>query len=240
MAFFRTLFNAATPNKFPEFTEFLNSVDNLRAVGSSIIEETMIAFSDPFLRFAASQSSEMRLTLESIKEAGDSQTHAMRHLWNELTKLPADLGSLRAKNLEFQTKQRELEAAKELAKASRAAVPKTQEALDRAERKGNQAEIHRLVERLEQAKQKANEDEAAAESSVAAFEEFQAKYPGEFTDLVSSMLGAVADTKIRELDALSSAADAFIEASGKFHESEDPAIERLQKRIEELDAALLE
>jgi predicted RNase H-like nuclease (RuvC/YqgF family) len=239
MSFFRNLFSSVT-TKFPEYPEFVTSVDALRVSGASVIDSTMSAFSDDFSRFVASQPGSLKPGLETVKKAGDDQARSMRHLWNDLSKLSADLDCLRVKNLEFQAKQKEIEAVRERAKASVAAVPKAQEALDRAERRGNQAEIKRLADRLEQAKKTAEEDEAAAAAGEAAWEEFQKRYPPEFTDLVSATLEPAVDAKLKELDALGVAAESFLEAAEGFEDFDDPALEGLRKRLEELNSIVVE
>jgi hypothetical protein len=242
MSFFKNLFSAATAlvNKFPQYTEFLSSVEALRTAGALIIDSDMTAFSAEFQRFADSQSDEIKPTLTAIKTAGEGQARSMRHLWSDLSKLPADLDGLRVKNLEFQNRQKEVETAKELARTSRAAVAPAQVALDKAEVKGNQAEIRRLSDRLEQARKKADDDEAAAATAGEDWGEFQKRYPVEFTDLVASTLEPVVDAKLKELEELATAADSFLEAAGKFENYQDPSIARLTTRLEELNAVVIE
>jgi hypothetical protein len=239
MSFFRNLFSTVV-NKFPEYSDFLASVESLRASGATIIESDMNAFSPEFDRFAKSQPAEVQVHLASIKSAGDTQARAMRHFWGGTGKLPSDLDQLRLKNLNYQNKEREVQAARSLAQASRAAVPKAQEALDRAERKGNQAEVRRLVDRLEEAKAKADSDEAAAAAADESWADFQKRYPAEFSDLLGSILEPVVDAKLEELRELEGAADTFIEAAQHFEFFDDPSNARLRQRLEELNAIVVD
>jgi hypothetical protein len=239
MSYLRKVFSSVV-GKFPEFNDFLSSVESLRTAATVVIESDMAGFGDEFEHFAKSQPPVIQAQLKAIKSSGDDQCRAMRHLWKECATLPSDLDSFRAKNAEFHAKKRELEAARELAQGSRTTAVKTQEALDRAERKGNQSDIKKLVDRLEQAKKKADDDEAAASAAEENWREFEQRYPGEFADLVSRTLEPVVDRKVVELKSLAGIADAVLEAAGKFEYFDDPSNEHLRQKIEELNAIVVE
>jgi hypothetical protein len=241
MAFLRKVFSSVVAKlQFPEYNDLLASIQTLRAVASTVIESDMAGFGKEFECFANSQPPAIKAQLLAIKTAGDEQSEAMRVLWTECGSLPADLDCLRAKNQEFQARQRELEAARELAKASRSTAVKTQDALDRAERKGNQLEVKKLVDSLEQAKKKADDDEAAASAAEDRWKEYELAYPAQFADLVSATLAPVIDRKIHELQRLTALADDIVDAAGKFEYFDDPSNANFKARIQELEAFVIE
>jgi hypothetical protein len=239
MAFFRKLFTTVL-NRFPEFADFTAAIDAIQAAGVGIIENDMAAFGDEFKRFANSQFPDVKANLDVIRENGNRQTRAMRHLFLGTKALKEDLEPVRAKNQEFLNRQAELQRVRDVAKASRAAVAKADEGLQRAERKGNQVDIRQANLRVDQATQKADADEKAADDAQILFDAYKREYPLDFIDQFATLLEPAIDAKLEELGEVALAAQGIIEAAGKFTDYEDASIARMRKRLEELDAIVIE
>jgi hypothetical protein len=239
MAFFRKLFTTVL-NRFPEFTDFLDAIQAIQSSGLGIIENSMAAFGEEFKRFANSQFPDAKANLEMIQENGNRQARAMRHLFLGTKTLKDDLEPIRRKNQEFLGRQAELKSAKDLVKSSRAAVGKAEEGLQRAERKGNQVDVRQAKAKVEQAIQKAGADEKAAEEAQASFDVYKQEYPIDFVDQLAILLEPAIDAKLEELNEVALAAQGIIEAAGKFTDYEDASIGRMRKRLDELDAIVIE
>jgi hypothetical protein len=240
MAFFRKLFTTATVQRFPQFSEFTDAIDALITSGVAIIENDMAGFGDPLKRFCNSQAPDVKKQLEAVHDAGNRQARAMRHFFRDAKGMREGLEPVRLKNDELVTQKAALQASHDQSKASRAAVAKADDALSRADRKGNQVEVRSCLAKLEAARQKAEEDERAAEAKQAEFDQFQARYPNEFINIFATKVMPAVDAKLVELAELEEIGELILDASARFDSYEDSSLERMKKRLEELDAIINE
>jgi hypothetical protein len=240
MGFFRKLFTTATVQRFPEFSEFTDAIDGLLGSGVAIMENDMQGFGEALKRFCNSQAAGIKAQLEAVYEGGNCQARAMRHFFRDAKAMRDSLKPIRLKNSELVEQKAAVQAAQDKAKASRAAVGKAEDALSRAERKGNQVEVRSWTAKLEAARRKADEDESAVDAKQAAFHEFQARYPAEFIDLFATTVMRAVNAKLVELAELEEAGRAILDASGRFEKYEDSTLERMRKRLDELDAIISE
>jgi hypothetical protein len=235
-SFFRKLFSAISP--FPEYSDFIATLELLRGHGLEIIEGSTAAFAEPYDRYVKSQKSLQELA--KIATQAHDQCHAMRHLFMAVASLTTDLDPLRQRNVEYQNRLTDLKTAKTTAAKSKAEADSTKAAYDKAKARGNTSDAAKCEQRADIASARSEQDKQSEVDAEASFAQFHSVYRVDWVDTFASTIDGVIAAKLEELKALEPVADAIIEISGEFKDFEDPSLKRLSDRLKELEAVVVE
>jgi hypothetical protein len=221
---------------FPEFHAVIASISALTKAEVTIVEGQMRAFGEEFHRYAGSQKGDFGTALNEICKSGSEQVKIERETLSSLQSLPQDLQPLLGQEAEISQWRQLSNSFNETAAKSRLAADKAEAALQRATGGSRQ----KAEQACSAAKRKAETDESSAADQKAALDKREETFQRKFLESFVSPLVAAVDVRYKSAERMLALAGEFQTAAEQITVFEDPAIERFQKRLDELNQVVIE
>ncbi|OHT09458.1 hypothetical protein TRFO_04518 [Tritrichomonas foetus] len=164
----------------------------------------------------------------------------MQHLFNSVTKLQKDFQQIKIANERLQNGQSALNDSNNAAQKAKKEAEKADELLAKARSKGYPAEIAKCEQRADLARNKADIAASRADDEKGRFSQHRDEYSAEFLQTLTKILDAICEEKQKEIAELEPMGEKLKEAVAGIQEYDDEAIKRLEKKLEELDAEVIE
>jgi hypothetical protein len=222
--------------RFPEFHAVIASLSSLSKAEATIIEGQMRAFGDEFRRYASSQKEGFVDALNGICTAGTEQVKIERETLSNAQALPRDLQPLLALEADIAQWRQLSHNFDETAAKSRAAADKADAALQKAIGSSRQ----KAEQTCSAAKRKAETDESSAADQKAALDKREEPFRRKFLESFVTPLAASIEVRYKSAERVLALTNEFQSAADQIALFEDPMIERLQKRLEDLNQVVID
>ena len=226
---------------FKEFKDLISAGESLRSKVNGMHTSDAKAFSPEFENFMKSQKTEIVTSLEPIYSAGKKQTQILDSeisFWNGY--LSHDLLNIQVHHALLIKEQQSYEQKVEATRRAKSLAQKNDELLAKARSKGNAIDIHKYESQVDSLHKAVDDATRAQEDALTAYNNYYEEYKSKFLEILSSDLFTLVDSRQKQVQNLSLYADEIINSINLLVPPTDDTVPHLQKRLQDLEAVVIE
>lgn len=205
--------------QFPEYLDALDTLNDMISAEKRCYDCCKNIYGNEFIKFYSKQPKTLQTPLTEIRFAGEKQAEIMKQSGQVLTEFKTDFGDLNMINNEIQRKAMTIKDAQTAAANSQAAAAKVSS-----------------TENTRKAAEDMKKAETVKNQSGKQISDLQKRF---ITSLADS-LKKVADSRIKIASQINEVSKQFGSLSDGIKEYKDPAIPRLNQRLQQLDYEVAE